>query len=368
MSLGLGNQTTLRSRDTKNPYGIVMPKYAQAVSQVRAGVRDATVVVLDDSTGNGFATSLATTLPESKAWPNLVAEMMTEVGTPAQWSSGKPAYASANHYDTRATISGSSFTIPTGGWGPFSGGFASACHQNTSTSTKIRWTPGFVADLFDVYYIQLNSGTISAQATGGSVVNQQTGGPGSIQKFTVSAASISDSNWVELWRGTAPAYIVGIVARSSAQKRVQIFNGSIPGARVADFSLPGSGWNSPSMLAALQPDLVVIGCGINEAMASRPVGQFTADVATLASYCRGLASAPDVLVKSCAPSGGGFSPLEGQYRDALVTLCSANGYGFVDVFGGFGNAYSPALMADQLHPNDAGQVRIAEIMRFALLI
>jgi hypothetical protein len=52
----------------------------------------------------------------------------------------------------------------------------------------------------------------------------------------------------------------------------------------------------------------------------------------------------------------------------LVTLCSTNGYGFVDVFGRFGNAFTPALMADQLHPNDAGQLRIAEIMRSALLI
>jgi len=119
--------------------------------------------------------------------------------------------------------------------------------------------------------------------------------------------------------------------------------------------------------AALWPDVVVIALGTNDYGVGVPLDEFSAGYA---SALDSLASIPTVVcvtpyrrsdLSETTLNAAGLLP--SAYRGAVRAACEAAGRIVLD---GFEAMPSESLLADGLHPNDAGHARIAKWLEKAL--
>lgn len=334
--------------------------WGAGVAAVRAGTRDAKILVVGDSTAAGIGGSTEGTFPQIKSWPAWLAALLDDLSLPAANGLAIPKSSSG------AMPSDNRWTAPDGAWIQQNlpvgfGNKSTNWHKSTPGAQRLRFNdPRILADRFDVYYAvntTTSYGTFTATATGGTGVVAVTGSQAarSVKTVTISAAAASTSNFVEILNtGTGGGvYILGIEPWLSTRKVVRIGNAGVSGSNSGDWvkyhdDSPVNAWNGVEAIKAYDADLTIIDLGINDADPTilTPPATFRARVQQLVDAATSVGSS--VILKTMIPSDSSRS----AHEALLVAELRALGLPLIDMFGHYG-VYQAALMDDAVHGNDA---------------
>ena len=339
-----------RPLEAKRMFGGYLAKWDAAVQLVRAGVRDAKILVVGDSTAAGVGGGTDGTFPQAASWVDGLADLLNEGLAPAANGLQIPRSSSAaNPTDDRWTLgtgwtkgdAGNATTAYVGFGGMGCNYYAASDAAGTLTFND----PRIEADTFDVYYMVttvVTGATFTAQATGGSASSAvPVGGQAAkgIQKVTVSAGSASTTNVVTIDPGGSggQVYIVGIEPYLSTTKKIRVGNAGTSGSYAFRWvaysdSDPGNAWNARHSIRAYAPDLTIIDLGINDADPTR-----NTPAATFIDFIEDLIAdaqvSGDVLLKTFIPVAG-----RETYLDQYAAELRDRDLALVDIYGAWGSA------------------------------
>ena len=335
-----------------------LPKFQAARAAQRAGVRNARVLVLGDSTdwayganGSGSGNNLA-----ANRWSTIMAGILGNCGTQSWFGSGN---FGSNYYpaaDTRITPG--SFGMAGGS----SNGPGGSPYLATAAAT-FAFAPTAPVDTVEVYYQTFSgAGTSTLNVDGGASLgtinhNQATGFRKQTFTFTLGTHTINC-----VW-ASGSATIYGMVAYNAAAKEVSVMNAGIVGAKIADLTLATSPWSVLNAIATLTPDLVVVNCCINDWSVPTDPTTYQTGLQTLITAIK--AAGADVLIRTPNPSDVSVAPVATQqaFVGYLKGVAAANAVPVVDIFTQFTDyttATGRGLTFDTKHPSATGYAIIGD--------
>ena len=148
-------------------------------------------------------------------------------------------------------------------------------------------------------------------------------------------------------------------------KRARVINAGWGGARIADWITTDQPYRAYGSIPAAAPDLSVVCLTINDWNAGTAVATYKAGLGTLVDRCL---TTGDVLLMTGCPSdpaqGKASYAAQAALRDAVFEVAATRGLAApIDGTALFGGSFAAGLMFDSVHPNAAGQARIAEAVR-----
>jgi lysophospholipase L1-like esterase len=349
-----------------------LPRWSAAVRGMLAGVRDARLLVVSDSVAQGFGAVAGGWTPDGRgaAWPKRLADLMKAGGLPASAASlagagaGDLATGGYGAYDPRvslgsgwsvttlASLGGRLFTTPD--WGDEAWSFQ----------------PDGPVDRFDLYAVCNTAlGVIAVETDGVVRATIDTLKTPGLELHTIRFPETSGPISVRRASGGA-VFIAGGVAWKSELRRVQVINAGWGGSRVADWTTTDQAYRAYGALPVAGADLTVICLTINDWNNGTTVAAYRANLGLLVD--RALVSG-DVLMMTGTPSdpAQGKASYATQQAIAAAAVAVATEKGLAAPIDGaalFGGTFAPGLMFDAVHPNAAGQARIAQSVRARIMI
>lgn len=351
-----------------------LQKWRSGVAAVKAGVRDARVLVIGDSTsigidGDGYAN-----------WPNEyqhLARELTNKGIPSYENSffGNSAGSGTRlGYDPRIVNNGWSTATQLTLGGTFM--------QADTIGNNFVFTPTSDCDKFRVYYtVYGGSAEAEVTATGGTTTTiysaNDTNTDGLFSSIVyyvdVDAASLgANSVTIEYSGGSGNFFVAGIEAWDSSQKRVEFMNAGWWGGTSASWTIYGNNYSPLTLLDLLNGgdldfDLFIIKAGINDEKATTKA-TFKTKIQTLID--KAVAHGADVLLEIDNPTGQGFDETSDMFS-AMKELAEENKLVFVDQIDRF-ESYTVAgplgFMSDDQHPSSQGYADMAGYLAKTLIV
>lgn len=299
----------------------------------------------DSTTAGAYSDSYTTAIGSTNqgapnSYPAQLAKRLTAAGIPAEHSFVLPGHAGND--DAR---------WPVGTWsyaGLGAGGNGAVTSATAGQATTI--TPGIVADRYIVYFFgDPGTGTITAQATGGTAVTINTAKPsgGTYPSAIVSAAAASAANTITLTNAAGTVFAYGVEAYDSANpNKVRILGAGVGGSRATDWQ-NGSAPGAINFIKGLAPDLSIISLGVNDGAVPNSTATVTAAIDAIAAAA---AVSGDVLLMSAVPHGNA------SVLDDYNAAYKASGRAYVDLQKRWGHAGQTLqfLTVDNTHPNAIG--------------
>ncbi len=367
----------LANANARKKYGTALPNdrsrsWRTAVAQVRAGVQDSKLLCLGDSTTFGIGSNPGDPSEGGgvNCYPRQLATQLNNTGLPSSMGYiHAPSQYSGNTNPQWTTGAGWTKSLVTGGscWGWIS----------EPTGGALVFTPGASAgiyDTFDVYYGTTPTATsITVTATGGSPVAIGTNGGGILGKVTVTAASASSGNAVTIvpTTGGGNAFILGVEAYHSTERRMRVANFGLGSSRVTSHWNPAATVSGEVGLVTLyNPDVTVISLGINDIFVSATTELYTTRMMQLVAHCLLYG---DVMVMSSLPISQSTAiqvALQETYQVALFANEAANNYTYFDLryrWGDGATAFNSGFKADFAHGTPAAYCDIASFIARNLL-
>lgn len=349
-----------------------LPLWSAAVRTMQAGGREARLLCIGDSVTQGYGAVSGGWTPNGRAgaWPERLAAMMSGRGLPASAASvagaGAADGASGGYsaYDPRVTMgAGWGVNALTGMGGKlFSGAAASAGAWS--------FQPDAAVDRFDLWAVTNTAlGVMTVETDGVVRASVNTTKPASMEVTTVAFPETSGPVTVR-WGSGGAVFIAGGVAWRSDVRRARVINAGWGGAKVADWITTDQPYRAYGAIPAAAPDLSVVCLTINDWNAGTAVATYKAGLGMLVDRCL---TTGDVLLMTGCPSdptqGKASYATQGAIRDAVFEVAAARGLAApIDGTALFGGSFAGGLMFDSVHPNAAGQARIAEAMRARVII
>lgn len=349
-----------------------LPVWSAAVRTMQAGGREARLLCIGDSVTQGYGGVSGGWTPDVRAgaWPARLAQMMSGRGLPASAASvagaGAADGASGGYgtYDPRVTLgAGWGVNALTGMGGKlFSGAAASAGAWS--------FQPDAPVDRFDLWAVTNTAlGVMTVETDGVVRASVNTTKPASMEVATVAFPETSGPVTVR-WASGGAVFIAGGVAWRSDVRRARVINAGWGGARVADWITTDQPYRAYGSIPAAAPDLSVVCLTINDWNAGTAVATYKAGLGALVDRC--LTTGDMLLMTGCPsdPAQGKASyAAQGAIRDAAFEVAAAKGLATpIDGTALFGGGFASGLMFDAVHPNAAGQARIAEAVRARAMI
>jgi lysophospholipase L1-like esterase len=349
----------------------LLPGWSAAIRAQRAGLRNARLLCLGDSTTAGFGALGASMANDDKSqsYPTQLAGILTSRGSIASWSSMTGGNNSPNiaAFDSRVTYGvGWGYTQNLGGQTLGAYGL-----RSTGITTKLNFAPLNPVDMFEFYSFQRSTSGSPAWIVSVDDVDRATvstlydpAAPARLVKTVISAGS--PGNHTLNLRSNANAddnQFAGIIAYNSAVKEVTILNAGWPSAKASDIDNGQSlAWSPVRAIAVYNPDLVLINIAINDANMATPTSKsaYFASMQSIIDAC--FASGSDVALiipnnigstsaANLATFAGYVSELADKYAVPLIDLRTK--------LGTYAAANAAGWMRDTLHPNAAGYGQIA---------
>ena len=349
-----------------------LPRWSAAVRAMLAGQRDARLLVIGDSVAQGYGAVPGGWTPNARAaaWPRRLADLMQAQGLPASSASvagagaGDLATGGYGAYDPRVSL-GSGWSVTT----------------LTSLGGKLFSTPDWGTDVwsfqpdgpvdrFDVYAVcNTLLGVIAVETDGVERGVIDTMKPPALERHTISFPETTGPIILRR-RSGGGIFIAGGVAWKSELRRVQVINGGWGGSRVADWTTTDQVYRAYGGLPTVGADLTVICLTINDWNNGTAAAAYKTQMGLLVD--RALLSG-DVLMMTGSPSdpaqGKAAYPAQQAIAAAAIEVAGAKGLATpIDGAALFGGTFAPGLMFDSVHPNAAGQTRIAEAVRARVMI
>jgi len=370
MASGITTETVVPPSTRFNVVGL--PIWSAAVRSQKSGKRNARILCVGDSTtmGAGANSSAATGNDKAYSYPTALAGLITSRGSKATWSSfvGNANAAGQNAYDNRL--------VPGASWsagGVTAGGYA---QRTTGTTTGLTFTPTDIWDTAEIYVFKGET----------SVSNSLIAGIDGVDKATISTMYYNSSPgyvFPDIIGGVAPAlhtlnlrgvftsgaiHVLGAIAYNSTVKEVTVVNAGWSASKASDWATGTEAFSPTPVIAAYNPDLVIINLGINDANASVVETAYMAQMQTIINAAR--TSGADVLLvipNACDPAGMG-TKLE-SLSNRIIQIATNNSLKYVDLrttLGTYAEAVAAGYMRDTLHPNATGYAKIAEAIANAI--
>lgn len=349
-----------------------LPVWSAAVRTMQAGGREARLLCIGDSVTQGYGGVSGGWTPNGRAgaWPERLAAMMSGRGLPASAMSvagaGAADGASGGYsaYDPRVTMgAGWGVNALTGMGGKlFSGAAASGGGWS--------FQPDGPVDRFDLWAVTNTAlGVMTVETDGVVRANVNTTKPASMEVATVAFPETSGPVTVR-WASGGAVFIAGAVAWRSDVRRARVINAGWGGARVADWITTDQPYRAYGSIPAAAPDLSVVCLTINDWNGGTAAATYKAGLGSLVDRCL---TTGDVLLMTGCPSdpaqGKASYAAQGAIRDAVFEAAAARGLATpIDGTALFGGSFAGGLMFDSVHPNAAGQARIAEAVRARVMI
>ncbi len=349
-----------------------LPVWSAAVRTMQAGGREARLLCIGDSVTQGYGAVPGGWTPNGRAsaWPERLAAMMNGRGLPASAASvagaGAADGASGGYsaYDPRVTLgAGWSVNTLTGMGGKLFSGAAS--------STGV-WSfqPNGPIDRFDLWAVTNTAlGVLTVETDGAVRATVNTTKAASMEVTTVAFPETTGPVSVR-WASGGAVFIAGGVAWRSDVRRARVINAGWGGAKIADWITTDQPYRAYGSIPAAAPDLSVVCLTINDWNAGTAVATYKAGLGTLVDRCL---TTGDVLLMTGCPSdpaqGKASYAAQAALRDAVFEVAATRGLAApIDGTALFGGSFAGGLMFDSVHPNAAGQARIAEAVRARMMI
>lgn len=336
-----------------------LPTWVRKRTLNQLGQTPVRILCVGDSTTAGVYSDSYTTAIGStnqggpNSYPAQLAKRLTAAGIPAEHSFVLPGQA--GNADAR---------WPPGTWGYASlgaGGNGAVTSATVGQATTI--TPGIVADRYIVYYFgDPGTGTITAQATGGTAVTINTAqATGKVYaSAVVSAATASTANTLTLTNAAGTVFAYGVEAYDSANpNKVRVMGAGVGGSRATAWENGGAP-GALNFIKAIAPDLTIISLGVNDGAVPNSTAVVTAAIDAVAAAA---AVSGDVLLMSAVPHG---NP---SVLDDYNAAYKASGRAYVDLQTRWGHNGQTLqfLTTDNTHPNAIGYGDMATAVALHLL-
>lgn len=356
-----------------------LPKFNYALAQMKAGVRNARILFIGDSTTAGlFANGLIYNGNRALNFPTTIANNIAG-RTPAYYGNtiGDTAFNTANFllYDPR-------WQFPSSGWSSNFSSIANmgggAIGSNTSGAIAL-FTPTQPFDTVDVYYYQISGyGTLALNVDGGptlgAVIN--TAGTASIKKATRTCALGNHTLNLVKSADTNNVIIVGISTYKSTATGIEFLSAGAGGQSSSFFAASTNVWDSSyttsnlGTLAAIAPDLVVFSPGINDWGSGVTPATYATNIQAVITAAQLYA---DVLLVTATPTASSSTAIATQLGIVQQTRLTAaeDGLPLVDTYNAFASySFAQSILgyftSDLIHPNVTGYNRQAQLIQQAL--
>lgn len=337
-------------------------------ASVVAGTSRATIAFVGDSTTAGFGATASDSGYGNgyiNSYPAQIASILTRRGLPARFSSAfnfQDVLPSAHPTWNSQLSFGGSWTVDAT---VKSLGSSMIRWPAASTVGVLAFTPVDSFDTIDVWYIKFGSnGSFTTKVDGGSSLGTTTtstaNANGELVKatFTVSAGT----HTVQLTPlNNGDVYIFGIDTYTAGTKQVSCWNLGWGGSKAAQYGATGTFiWTPKLAIAAINPDLTVFNCTINDWVANTTIATYKTQMQT---FITAALSVGDVILQTGAPSDTSSASVAQQatFIAAVKELGVTNSCRVIDMTARFGSkASNSAWYFDALHPAQEGYRQIAE--------
>ena len=349
-----------------------LPLWSAAVRTMQAGGREARLLCIGDSVTQGFGAVSGGWTPNARAgaWPERLAALLNGRGLPASAASvagaGAADGASGGYpaYDPRVTLgAGWSVNALTGMGGKLFSGAA-------SSGGAWSFQPDGPVDRFDLWAVTNTAlGVLTVETDGVVRATVNTTKAAGMEIATVAFPETSGPVSVR-WASGGAVFVAGGIAWRSDVKRARVVNAGWGGSRIADWTTTDQPYRAYGSLPVAAPDLTVVCLTINDWNAGVAAATYRTQLGLLVDRA---AITGDVLLMTGCPSdpaqGKASYATQGAIRDAVFDVAAAKGLATpIDGTALFGGGFASSLMYDAVHPNAAGQARIAEAVRARVVI
>lgn len=368
-NLGTG-VASLSASGVYNLNATSLPHWRAAVARVRAAAGRGRLLMVGDSTTQGYAAG--GTASAAGAWPlspvSALAKLLsanyvqTSVANFFGDTNALGAGTTYALYDTRFTM-GANWTEST--THPILGGDWFA-YDNLAV-TNITFTPTTAFDTVICYNWKASPGTFNFNVDGGASLGTSTGGSTGYQALTATVTKATHTINV-VPNNTGAIFFAGILAYDSTTPSIDVMQEGFNGATIASYLGSSQPYNAIPALQFLAPDLTIINLTINDIVANGQAGlpTYITNMQTLITAAK---VSGDVILMMGVPSTTNTVSDLAAYRAAVQGLASANGAPFVDlstrwVSYAFTNPIMP--YGNGVHPSAVGYQDIAQAIYDAL--
>lgn len=353
-----------------------MAAWNRAKARVRAGVADATVAFVGDSTtvGHGAGDDPINNFnnARNRSMPSRAAQQLVAMGLPASAEAvfGGCTIDSASSTLTRLQLYNPQLAIASSGTAKWFLGneysLAGRVMRGAGAATDLySLSPSMPFDTIDLYYAGgFASTTFTVNVGGPALQTFNTTGSTGLTKATVSIGAGASVGTVNVKNTGGQMFrLIGIVPRNSTLRRVQMLNLGWEGSRTGDWAsasgsagyLPTStsSWAPDRALASLSPDLTVVKLGANDLAASIAVATCQANLQTVIAAAK--VGGGSVILVTPTPQNPTTRDPAGQtaaFNAMLRDLAASNGCGFIDLhsrYVSWAAANGQGYFADDVH-------------------